>query len=306
MKKIILLVIISMFVTRYVCSQEYFPFAPDNAKWNVLLVTYPYCKTNLTPDSTLLCYAILGDTTINETTYRKLVRNKGSLENPRHTTVGAFREENRKVYYIGETFLYLPLEQEVLLYDFSAQKGDTIKQNDYIYSVVTGIDSILIGDTYRKRFQVEHNSFFHNPDYIVEGIGSIKNGLFGLVTDGITGGSFYWEHICYHENEEVYYLNPKFDECYPESLISFTTDLKKELNISIYPNPSNKEIMIEMKFPNQNLHLKLINTAGNIVKQQALNNETSIITLPDASDLYFVIIEDAEGNIIKRSKLIKE
>ena len=213
-------------VILFICSmplqgQQYFPFPSENARWNIYLLTT--CDNDSPPDTFLLRYALHGDTVINDLAYGRLCLEKGDMVDPEIEPVGAIREEDRKIYYIGQGFLGSDLSDEVLLYDFTARVGDTIDhtENGPFRSIVLETDSIQIDGEYRKMYTVDHGWLYHNPDYIVEGIGSIKNGLLGHISDIPTCGTHYWEHVCFSENGEVRYRNPAYSDCYAGRVKSY-------------------------------------------------------------------------------------
>jgi len=195
-------------------GQQYFPFPAEDAQWNVYLLTT--CDNDSPPDTFLLRYALHGDTVINDLAYGRLCLETGDIADPIIEPVGGIREEGKKIYYIGQGFLGSDLSEEVLLYDFTAMVGDTIDhtENGSFRSIVLDVDSILIAGEYRKQYTVDNGWYYHNPDHIVEGIGSIKNGLLGHVSDIPTCGTHFWEHVCFSENGEVKYRNPVYSDCY--------------------------------------------------------------------------------------------
>ena len=77
--------------------------------------------------------------------------------NPIIRGIGGLRENDKKIYYLGETIFSLYCEEEFLLYDFTKQIGDTIKHDPegLFFSVILDIDSVLIGDGYRKRYSID-------------------------------------------------------------------------------------------------------------------------------------------------------
>lgn len=170
-------------------SQDYVPFPTESVNWNVFYVE----TCSETPsDTILLRYTIHGDTTINETQYSKLCIESGDTANPKINSIGGLREIDKKIYYKGQTIIGGGNDEEYLIYDFSKQVGDTIKHDSYggFYSVVLDIDSVIIDGDYRKRYQVDNHWFYQNPDYIIEGIGSVKNGLLGHISDIPTCGAY--------------------------------------------------------------------------------------------------------------------
>jgi hypothetical protein len=197
-------------------EHSYHHFPTTNANWNIYLLSS--CSEGMPPMPSLMRFCLSGDTTLMDKTYHKLFLEKGDTAGPEITFWGGIREEDKKVYYTGPGYLGdYSYGVEFLLYDFSRQAGDTIEHwpgNEYMTSVIQSVDSVLIGSEYRKRFFVESNPHFHNPDEIIEGIGSVRNGLLGGISSIPTCGYHYWEQVCFRENGEVVYLNPDFADCY--------------------------------------------------------------------------------------------
>lgn len=221
-------------------AQEYVSFPTENASWHVL---YSGTCHEGPSDTVVFKFTIQGDTLVDETAYRALFLSIGDSSKQVTIAFGAIREEDKKIYYTGNTMLGLNTYEIVLLYDFTKQIGDTIRHDSYDesekYSVVLNIDSVLIGEKYRKRFMVDNNWYYHNPDTIIEGIGSVKNGLIGHISDITTCGHHYWEHICFKQNNEVLYQNPNYDSCEP----IFKKNSFEQIPVSqikIYPNPLSK------------------------------------------------------------------
>jgi hypothetical protein len=158
---------------------------------------------------------------------------------------------------------------------------------------------------YRKRYNVNNRWFFQNPDYIIEGIGSVKNGLLGHISDIPTCGTHYWEHICFKENGEVKYLNPTFDDCFPDNLVMGTNLTKTESQIKIYPNPVNQEIQIENN-SDKNLSLKIVDINGRSIINQQLNDVKTVIKLDVQPGVYHVLIKNKTGQIILTQRIIKQ
>lgn len=286
-------------------SQDYVPFPTENVNWNVF---YAGTCEEAPPDTSLLRYTIHGDTTINEVQYSKLCIESGDTVSPKIQTIGGLRESEKRIYYIGQTIYAGGFEDEYLLYDFTKQIGDTIKHDNHggFYSIVLDIDSVLIDGSYRKRFEVDNHWFYQNPDYIIEGIGSVKNGLLGHISDIPTCGTHYWEHICFRDNGIVKYLNPSFSDCFPSNLMTGISQLDYETDFEIYPNPFNNEIQIENKLNHQDLIFKLIDINGKILIEKRINNDKVTLDLNISSGLYNALIVDKNGEILMTKKVIKE
>lgn len=287
-------------------GQEYVPFPTENVNWNVFYSGT--CNEETPPDSILIRYTIHGTISINETQYANLCIENGDTANPEIQPIGGLREADKKVYYLGQTILGVGNAEEYLLYDFTKQIGDTIRHDSYggFYSVILDIDSIQIGETYRKRYEVDNHWYYQNPDYIIEGIGSVKNGLLGHISDIPTCGSHYWEHICFRENGIVKYLNPSYNECFPGNLLAGVDNDTYETELQIHPNPFSNKIQIENTANRPDLIFKLIDINGKIVIEKSINGEKVTLDLNINPGFYNGLIVDKKGKILISKKLIKD
>ncbi len=209
----ILLLVFAATILTY--SQDYISFPIENAHWNVYLETT--CENDSPPDTLLLSYTLNGDTTINETAYKKVYLEKFYGGDSLLEYAGALREDGKKIYFIGIGYLGSDSSEEYLLYDFTKQIGEFIHHDSKatFTSKILEIDSIQVGDQFRKRYEVESGWGYHNPDYIIEGIGSVNNGLLGHVSDIPTCGTHFWEHICFEDQDQkIELINPNFISCY--------------------------------------------------------------------------------------------
>ncbi len=305
MKQTIILLGMTLIVNLSLKSQDYVPFPTENVNWNVF---YAGTCEEAPPDTLMIRYVIHGDTTINEVQYSKLCIESGDLINPKIQAIGGLREFEKKIYYIGQTIIGGGFDDEYLLYDFTKQIGDTIEHDNYgvFYSVILDIDSVLIDSTYRKRFEVDNHWFFQNPDYIIEGIGSVKNGLIGHISDIPTCGSHYWEHICFRENGIVIYLNSSFNDCFPSNLLTGMEQPEYKTDLYIYPNPFKNKIQIDNKLINRDLIFKLIDINGRTLFEKPIKGESIKLDLNIKSGFYNALIFDKSGAILISKKMIKE
>lgn len=288
--------VIPFYLSLSISGQDYIPFPIKNANWNIYLETT--CDNNSPPDTFLLRYTIDGDTTFNEKIYNKLYVEQGDIVNPKMEAVGGIREEDKRVYYFGQCFLGSETEQEYLLYDFNVQIGDTIMHSSdgQWKSIVLNIDSIQITDHFRKRFRVDNGWFYHNPDYIVEGIGSVINGLLGHISDIPICGTHYWEHVCYQENGQVLYQNPTYVDCYAGVNLSSIESFKR-FNISFFPNPFHEYIQVNIPNEEKDLSLKIYNAQGQLIVEKKIIETHSQILIPGPLGIYIAILMDTEGQV---------
>ena len=211
MKKLIVFLLIGISVC--VSAQKYVPFPTENAEWNIF---YAYSYHGEPMDTTLLQYSLQGDTAINGLIYRKVCRNIGSQIEPIYKVVGGLREQDKKIFYIGESYeeTYYYSDHEVILYDFNKQIGDTVWLDSHmgLNYVIIKTDSVKIGNEYRKRYETQR---FGSTEYIIEGIGNVNSGLFGIITPIPTCMECHldWQFICFSQNGESVYKNPEFVGC---------------------------------------------------------------------------------------------
>ncbi|HNV80700.1 MAG TPA: T9SS type A sorting domain-containing protein [Tenuifilaceae bacterium] len=305
MKQTIIIAGMLLLVTLNAKAQDYVPFPTGNVNWNVF---YAGTCEEAPPDSILIRYAIHGDTVINDIQYLKLCIEEGDTLNPIIRGIGGLRENDKKIYYLGETIFSLYCEEEFLLYDFTKQIGDTIKHDPegLFFSVILDIDSVLIGDGYRKRYSIDNHWFYHNPDYIIEGIGSVVNGLLGHISDIPTCGTHYWEHVCFRENGIVKYLNPAFDECFPSHLLSGVKPPAYEPTIQLYPNPFKNEIVIVNQHNCSDLFFKLIDINGKTVITSSIKGNKVSVPVNISTGIYNAVLIDGSGKILITQKMVKE
>lgn len=288
-------------------GQRYHEFPTANVQWNVY---FEYSVQEHPTDTVLLRYVLEGDTTINEVNYVRLCLKSSEDEAAVLTPVGGLREAEQKVYYIGDDFMGYPSGEELVLYDFGKQAGDTVFHSRAYFSIIESIDSVEINQHYRKRFKISatsrnSNYYFPNEEYWIEGIGSIKSGLLGHVTAIPTCCYQYWEHVCFKENDILVYLNPNFNACEPGFLSHNNTIAEHPSKIKVYPNPFTQKLIIE-NTEGENFRLRLIDRSGRVVVEQTLIGTTTILDLTIAPNVYFVQICKDDGTLVLTQKMIKQ
>ena len=299
MNKQSFIVLLSL-VPIFLYSQNYFPMPESDVIWSQSHSGI-YCNNQLH-----LCseyqYTFGGDTIIGSNTY-KIINRSGYLydENLIPTYffeyAGGFRQniENKKVFFVE-----INNDQEELLYDFDLNPGDTLPHaynNQHDYAIVSSIDSVLIGNQYRKRFNLEYT--VTGATEIIEGIGS---------NAGLLEPLFQFEDNyrleCFNLYDSIYY--PTY---------GFLCDLIsgfKELGISnnsleIIPNPVSGTSIIKISGNNENHALiEIINVEGQTINRIPSLNKTSIaITRNELTPgFYFCILKSKENTILQIAKFV--
>ncbi len=255
------LILCFILITHFAHSQIAPPFPDSSASWVISEFAGP--PPNLW--SFNYRYFCNGDTSINGVPYKMLKHsmNLDPTDTTSSTVVGYYRIDGQKVFYLQDSSYmnsssgiynstFFNTGQEILLYDFGIQIGDTFSLSDTTYFfgqaniVLTQIDTVQISTEPVRRFiftpENLSNCFSTQYYYWYEGIGSIYGFFpnFFCFENGIT-------FDCFHENstDYVFYLQPG-DDCMNITLGE--DNLSKVNPISIYPNPSNGLINIKSDF----------------------------------------------------------
>jgi hypothetical protein len=233
-------------------------------------------------DVTNFCVAG-SDTLIANDTFKKVIKCPEQLYH------GAYRSENRKVYFVPKDST-----NQYLLYDFSVEVGDTIPQVyfEYFYGdgmfltdyVIDYIDTIIINGNPHKRI---NNNW-------VDGIGNLQ----GFLLEPYFNISQYRvELTCMSIDNALYYPMQGADPC-PMDL-GVSDDLFSKLVIS--PNPAADRIAI--KGIETEFEVIVRNIQGYIVLAQRMeNNELEIAQL--TAGMYLLqITSNNKTRLVKFTKV---
>lgn len=293
--------LIILTLTLSVKSQNYFPIPSDStSEWRVLRIDADgFCFHNRD-----FKYFFSGDTIINTLVYHKLYQSGyyQEAENGQpvpgcdgyyvfeNVYVGGIRNENGRVYFHDFS--------EHLIYDFTLEVGDSVNTSIAATGTqILSIDSVLVGENYRKRFNV------YNPlgssDWIIEGLGHEK----GLIEPMFTPLYFDSELYCYAENSVPIF--PIGSNC--DLTVKVPDDAEEDLILKLSPNPTSKMINISLRGKQESvINLKIINLAGSVIMDKPWNiqsgmNEISVDLSNLAPGLFFVVI--ANGNTVIHKKV---
>lgn len=260
-------------------TQKYVPFPSENANWSQVKYYMGVCDFPCKYQ-----YKILGDTLINSTIYHKIYRQNDSLASDLNAFYwGALRENEKKIY-----FKYKDCNNEIRLYDFSKNVGDTLNNlysemnlcNSISYksSIITAIDSILIDGSYRKSF---HLDAVFNGNLWIEGIGC-TNGLFNPVIPPLTCICS-WDLVCFHQNNTVKYVTQNSSikyidpniECFPIAINGLNNYNIKKV-VSIIPNPITDKSILKWESSEAFATLTITNLLGKIVQTVDVSGKSEI------------------------------
>lgn len=296
MKKLNFL-LIGILMSTMAFSQDYFPFPDSNAIWNSQYGGYYGSPKER--------FGLIGDTTLNNQDYKKVYRivDDSTLNFDNMTYFAAIRENDIKQVFVKLT----DFEDEILIYDFSLNVGDTMFSNspsgylNYDNCIITGIDSIeLENNQFRRRFRI--NETYYTQDYWIEGIGSM-GGFFNPIMEYIIGS--YCELTCFKDNETAIYVNnPECDKCFCTLLTPVEEFEKGKDFINIYPNPTTNELTIDIKKENGISSIKIFNSYGKQLENRESNSFPTKMNIDYLPNGVYIIKVDIENNSYIR-KIIK-
>ena len=290
MRRYIIFTLVLLTKVLFAQIETYHQFPDSNALWNIVREDYGW------PVNSIEHYSIeiIGDTIINGSLYQKLFTPYIQPFDQSAVSLGyngAIREDtiNKKVFIIP------PSESsEQLLYDFTMQVGDTVQGYIETYSdpkdTVISVDSILVGNNYRKRWNI-------NAEYdisLIEGIGSTY-GLIEKSPGQLIDCPNFWI-ICFKQNGMTIFPDT-LTNC---DLITSINNINKKKFVVIYPNPSNGFLTIE--FENYSLVKKIIITdltGKTVISRENLNELKMEIFLPAGVYLLEVVCTDMK-QILKK------
>ena len=306
MNKYFLFIIFSIAFSVKAQTSVYHEFPDSNANWNIHFYVYP--TLSWPPSSEHYTTTISGDTIINASTYHKLniphiqVDTNGACFMIFFTGYqGAIRQDTliKKVYYVSP---YDTTEQ--LLYDFTLQIGDTVKgyfgPNYLVFpATVYSIDSILIGNNYRKMWNISGGII----NTIIEGIGS----SFGLLESPYPNASFQcpleFTLTCFSQNGASLYPNGATN-C---QIITNATDISNFVASSVIsPNPFISLATLKVPLEYENAAFKIYNVAGLLVRSQTVTYPNTLIKRETlCSGIYFYKIINRNGELLRGKFIIQ-
>ena len=189
------------------------------------------------------------------------------------TYVGMIREEDKRIYYMGET-AQGNLSETELLYDFNLNIGDTIK-NSWSFGVISRIDTVQLYGIWRRMFYFVLADYpeLGFPDFWLEGIGGSNYcGIVDPLRDIPT--STYPSVRCVIHGNNLLYKKYPTDDC-PCSSLSSQPVVEDVGRISFYVRDRQLCIhALDQAFTT----LKIYTSEGKLVKSVTLSKQTDEIT----------------------------
>jgi hypothetical protein len=240
---------------------------------------------------------LYGDSVVEGKTYKKMLLCKDELhENIEH--IGLIREESHKTYFMPANY-----GKEILLYDFSLVEGDyfeiPILDNPEFSETfyVSSVDSVEIDGLAKKRMQIKKTPDGETIDTWIEELGSLNGLLFPGYEYFMVGAFSYL--LCYFQEDELVYRNPKYTECYYNTVSIQEPPNKTKINVS--PNPVTNQISITAS--EQIISsVEIFDASGKKVRSQFHGNSIDVTLL--SKGFYWLKIHEVNGQV-STFKIIK-
>lgn len=310
MRLFLFALVVSLMFFQCLFSQiyEYVPFQDSGVVWSEKYTFPENMSGNI--EYSFERFALNGeDTLINSILYKKLYLFYDTIFNINTAIyVGGIREENKRVFYLGDTIHRLkPLSdnfhfEEIQIYDFNISLGDIIETGMGMDSfpcnyagpiVVESIDTVLIGGVLRKKFIFQGI----NMSWI-EGIGN-TSGLLFVTTSFLPSFSPQNTLICYKENGDILYFNSTFPDCIP--LINLEPESNKEKAKNIFPNPATDHLYLNCE---ENAEVEILNLQGQVIATCKIPANGSVDVSALKSGVYLMRIKTDNGLVT--SKFVKQ
>ncbi len=295
----VILIIIPFFLQ----SQTTYPLVKDGGIWRegvVYNITMPDG-----PHYNRMQFVMQGDTMLLGRTYTKVyLTNYDSLNIDSMKYAGGMREDSQgRVYFVRDTSFYEEFyifpqaytdQAEMMLYDFSADVGDTVKiaNDEDSTKVVASIDSVNVNGEMRKRINFQDP--VQNEPWI-EGIGSM-NGLFNPALYELE-----WDYSlnCY-EDANIFWTNPDLTvSCFQVSM-----EENSQLEFRMYPNPASDVVQIETE-KGKIKQLTLYDINGRVILRRNVDNDRISLNTSDFdSGLYLIRLNGENGTGTRKLQVV--
>ena len=284
MKKTLLFAVLLALTATNMKAQDYEPIIQEGNEWHTLdVIVIPGSPLPHEYYTTLVQW-LAEDTLIDGARYTKVMETRNGEGTPQIACL--LKEENGKVWKRE-----IASVTDILIYDFTAQVGDTLRFGDFgefEYWVVDSISMEQIGGVDRRKFWFGLEYDFMGEPYAIEtwteGVGSDM----GLLFSGwyyVTGG--YYRALCFHQNGELIWQNEYYGTCMIDAV-----DEELAPAVSVYPNPANGVVHIEGV---ETTEVQVYNALGQVVKTVRDSNEISVAGLSEG--VYLLRITDADGKV---------
>ncbi len=254
MKRLLLLTL--LLSLPFLVYSQYSPFLEEDKHW----IYYEYVGQDYPYIAAAFILNVQGDTIIQGTSYKKLVRNNLAVYQscpypPCYLPYIPYQVDSKSVYAFlredtqaQQVYRYLPpsgnsCSDDYLLYDFSSTQGDTLNaclRNGIGNTALPGVglvDSIGNKNIYQQQREIIYTTGWFTPIglpalgrmELAEGIGFLNHSFF-------RGQNNVLQDVCYGD----------YTAC---NIVSSSKEILEQQMFAIYPNPTSNSITIDTNLP---------------------------------------------------------
>ncbi len=277
----------------------------NNSEWNILW------ESTSSPTITKITESLKldEDTLIGNVTYKKLLRKlssqteywQGCLE---YCPCGLIREESSgKVFFKPDN-----QNEEYLLYDFSMNINDTAvmywcqNPNSEIHIRIDSIATKYFAGFERRVFYVSSKDMYGDDwrwlNTWVEGIGAMEGLLYSCHIVN-AGGITLHRLLCYHEDDDLLYINEDYNSCMIDTTPTSTTE---RLESAVYYDPCSQQLLL-FTIPTA-MSITIFDIYGRVVFDQKTYNDHAINLsfLPKGT---YIVVNQQENSTPFTIKFVK-
>ena len=260
--------------------------------------------------------SIVGDTIIEQQNCKIYQRSKLTCDKrPEYEYM--YERDNQIFYYNGVR------ERFELLYDFTAQVGDTLKirywenfqiADSFFYIRIDSVAEFIYDTLMLKKYFVTYDKsddeiieFWSNKGEYIQGIGSLEN-FFYFAEDGRCDDSYNRSLRCI---DHPIFGEFKFevDPCDSTNFNS-TSDVNLNLDFNIFPIPFEDHLTIKSNLTMDNMLLSIYNMNGHKVHSETIpiihsNSYVRIHTDGLSGSIYLAVMSNYKGEVLFSEKIFK-
>jgi len=205
--------------------------------------------------------------------------------------LGSIYETDKKVFYRNLK------NQQGLIYDFGAVRGDTLTITNTVYNTeinrvrIKSVDSINCLGIQRKRFEVITLDGLRT-EFWIEGIGNIK----GILDNFVLKAGAISELLCVHIGTNQIYQSVNRNTCYLDNVLS-NNDVVRYPSLSLLINKESSQLLFLGADQSLRYQYRIFNSGGKI-EQQGLVMPSISIDLPNG--IYVIAIYDNRKTIFSQ------
>lgn len=274
--------------------------------------TYQYTINGVIEDEVHLAeFTITDQTTLNGQACAKMEvfsdDNQNSLGCIATPPPYYFYESNDSIFYASDYD-----NSFRLAYHFGAEAGDSwefiypVAEFDNFTKYMVTVDSVSTIQISGQDLKVmyldyaylsgeEYSSIGYDKFTLIERIGVTENSFFGPFGYwSVCEGPYYVKTRCYNDSE-ISYIGEGFSSCFLG-----VNDLQSEVNIEIYPNPTQDNFTIETT-DNRILEIHIYSVSGKLIYSTQPNNpKLEVNTTIFKPGLYLISVQTENGQVYKK------